>query len=201
MSYLIRNNNKSFNILYPLLDLKRDKKIEQNIDTFLYWTETDESIDEYLFIVLYRFSSDDEYFNKYKNVILKNKNLSNCYCTECGEVFIFNFFDRIETVNNFVQGKYSKICKQDKEVIMKFSNTPLSNKKCSLISNQPLYPMHVILYPEYYLADIAKELGITEEYMKKIGETFSIFDVKEETLECKITDKCQINYNQLALKL
>jgi hypothetical protein len=201
MGYLITNNSKSFNILYPLLELKRDDKVEKNIDTYLYWTETDESIDEYLFIVLYRFSSDDVIFNNYKSNIINNKNLSNCYSTNLGEVFIFNFFDRIETVDNFINGKYSKIINSDKELIMKFNNTPLINKKCTLVSNKPLYPMHVILYPEYYLEDIAKELGITEDYMKSIGETFSKFDINYETLDCNIVDKCHINYDQLSLKL
>jgi hypothetical protein len=207
MGYLLKNKAKSKNLLYPLLEIPKSNIIQDNnYHTYLRWSETDESIDDYLFIVLYKNLdfSNKEYQSYINNNILKNKNLSNCYFTSKGEVYIFNFFDRRETIDLFLSGKYSKFNEEEKKIILKYHKQNNIKKPCLLVNNFPELPHHVILYPEYYYDLVAKELyeemdletGI--EYIKKCGELWEKYDYELEFLECDIVSTCQ-NYDKLTL--
>jgi hypothetical protein len=207
MGYLIKNKSKSKNLLYPLLDIPKSSIIQdKNYSTFLRWSETDESIDDYLFFVLYKdlkFDSKDyqDFINK--NVVT-NKNLTNCYHTDRGELYLFNFFDRRETIDLFLEGKYSKFHEREKEKILRYFGQKDIKKACNLINNFPEYPHHVILYPHYYYEHVAKELyeerdletGI--KYIESVGELWEGYDYEIEFLECNIVKSCQ-NYDKLTL--
>lgn len=212
MSYIIKNNYKSKNILFPLLEIKKSNIIKaSDYSTFLYSNCTEESIDDYFFLLLYHCNFETKEYKEYiEKEVIQNKNLSNCYHTNKGELYIFNFFDRRKTVELFMQGEYSKFHEEEKKIILKYYNTPNIKKAYGLtMTNVPEAPHHVILYPEYYYDHVAKELyeekdvnhGI--EYLKKYsygcGELWGKYNMEKEYLECEITQKCVTNYDKLTL--
>lgn len=214
MSYIIKNNYKSKNLLFPLLEIKKNNFIKvTDYSTFLYCSCTEESIDDYLFFVLYNCDFEKKEYKQFiEKEIMQNKNLSNCYYTNKGELYVFNFFDRRETIDLFMSGTYSKFAEEEKKIILKYYNTPNLKKAYNLtINNVPEAPHHIILYPEYYYEKVAEELyepkDVVEgvKYLKKhsygCGELWGCYNYDKEYLDCKITDKCVINYDNLTLNL
>ena len=143
---------------------------------------------------------------KYKEYVEKkincNKNLSNCYYTNKGELYIFNFFDRRETIDLFLEGKYSKFNEKEKDIILKYFGQRNTDKPCNLVNNKPQQPHHVILYPEYYHELVAEELYEKKDlktglmYLKEIQELWEKYDYEIEFLECEIIKTCR-NYDNL----
>lgn len=214
MSYIIKNNYKSKNLLFPFLGIKKNSFITSiDYSTYLYTDCIDENIDNYLFLLLYHCNFESKEYKKFiEKEIYSNKNLSNCYHTNKGELFIFNFFDRRETIDLFLKGRYSKFNEEEKKIILNYYNTPNIKRAYDLTKNNtPQAPHHVILYPEYYYELVAKELyeekdiikGV--EYLRKYsygtGELWGVFDIEKETLYADIISNCIKNYDNLTLNL
>ena len=213
MSYIIKNNYKSKNLLFPLLGIKKNLAIKvTDYSTFLYSNCTEENIDDYLFLVLYHCDFERKEYKQFiEKEIINNKNLSNCYHTNKGELYIFNFFDRRETIDLFIEGRYSKFTEEEKNIILKYYETPNIKKAYPLFkkTNTPEAPHHVILYPEYYYEHIAKEIYEEKdvisgtEYLRKnsygCGELWGLYNYDKEYLECEIIQNCVKNYDKLTL--
>jgi hypothetical protein len=194
------------------LEIKENKNIKiTDYSTFLYSNCTNESIDDYLFLLLYHCDFDSKEYKLFiEKEVMQNKNLSNCYHTDKGELYIFNFFDRRKTVDMFMKGCYSKFPESDKSIILKYYKTPDTKTAYGLTPNNiPQAPHHVILYPEYYYEYVAKELYAEKdfysgmEYLKRYsygcGELWGKYSMEKEHLDCVITDNCVTNYDKLTL--
>lgn len=209
MSYLIKNKYKSLNLLFPLLNLKKDKTIFSK--SYLYWNNTDETIDNYYLLVVIKGLKEDFKFEKYINDNIKNHpSLSNCYNTNEGMVYVFNFFDNRDVIDKFLEGKYSKFAENDKRKILNYYGCKLKKEEVTSVNTEgkPIYPHHIILYPENYYLDVADELSIDKKDLKSLynsikdnGELWEIFDSDIETLRCDILSECEIDYDKLTENL
>lgn len=216
MSYIIKNDYKSKNLLFPLLQIKKNKFIKNtDYDTFLYSNCTEENIDNYLFLVLYNCDFERKEYKEFiDKELIVNKNLCNYYHTNKGELYIFNFFDRRETIDLFIEGRYSKFHNEEKDIILKYYETPDIKKAYPLFkkTNKPEAPHHVVLYPEYYYEYVTKEIYGEKNFTDNLnyvknnsygnGELWGLFSYEKEFLECQIINDSTniINYDNLTLK-
>lgn len=173
---------KSLNLLYPLLGFKKEKLPQ----TYLFWDDIEEGINNFELIVNY-LTIDD---NTEKN-ILNNYYLKSCYNTTEGLVYIFNLITFSEDVLLFIEGKYSKFSQESKKIVRNFhgdlylGNTPKIGK-----------PFHMIFNPSLYKSVIAKELGV-EEY--NIEEVWDIFDKEKETFKGIVLENSNCKDNKIIL--
>lgn len=205
MGYIINNKFKSLNLLLPLTELPKDRVINTDnklIHTYCYWNNTEESIEDYLLLVLFLTTKDDADYQRYcKNVLNKNKNLISCYETNKGQLHVFTLIDKKATVDKFMTGKYSKFSDKDKKLILDYWKEKNNDEACELYNDFPTSPRHVILYPQFYFEEVAKELGMSQTYLESVGELWSMPDKTTETLDCRIIEGTDEKCNQLALEL
>jgi hypothetical protein len=168
---------KSLAILYPLVGFKKEEE-PTGAESFLYWTEMDDSIDDYKLIVYFKTNYDDT-FRKFEESKIKTKsNLTGCYEVEEGIVYIFDLVEYADTVAEFLEGNYSKIKIDVKNKILDYSD---SSKDKTV---RPGREIHMILFPLLYKEVVSAELG---EDIR--GELAAKYDLEDEICNLKIIDK------------
>lgn len=198
MNYLIDYYySKANSILYPLLRLKRDPFLENEIleGCYLYWNLTEENIENYNIIVYYKFGHNEEYFRKYEKELLKNPNVSNFYELKDGCVYIYNLLDYCDAVDCVLSAKYSKIPEKDKKSILYYYG---------ILKSEGKHPkqIHRILYPKEYIKEVSKELNYFNEPnpLTEVGELGSIVYKERETLcipKENIVEPFKFNFNDI----
>lgn len=199
---------KSYAFLYPLLGFK-EKQLFVPTNTYLYCNAIEESILDYKLLVLFKFQ-EKELFSKFETeIILKNDYLDTCYLTEDGLLYVFNLGNFSTTVDYFLNGEYSKLEKDIKNLILTFHQFTSGGKVVNperilkgeiKVNTGSVYPMSV-LYPNEFKKEFIKDLvmkfdiydneGEATLAMKDVKEIGRIFDLDKETLDTKVLEpKC-----------
>jgi len=189
---------KSLVFLYPLIGIKK-KEMFTPINTYLYCNSIEESILDYKLIVLYRHEEKSLFEKWEKEVLLKNKYLSNTYIIDEGVVFIFDLSDFKDCVDSFLTGEYTKFPVKLKELIslhyLKVSEDYKFDIK-DFIDNKFEFGSGTIffitsMYFNLFKENTAKELinvdyyntlGEAKEVLKDMSEICPMFDLTKETL-------------------
>ena len=164
---------KSKVFLYPLLGIKKGVRFVP-VQTYVSW---DDSYTEYRnkLICLYTLDKDNiDEFEIFSEIYLEASD----YYVAKDRISVYNFifvFDlkpyRID-YTKFLQGKYSKMRKKTKEIIIGFFGE---------YGNTAEY-IESYLYPSYYWEDYAMLLNFNEQDLKNVGELCSKPDFDRENL-------------------
>lgn len=182
MDYIITHKvKKSKNLLFPLLDITRTSREATFLpeNTYLWW-ENVCGIDCGEFLVHYK--TNNVLFEKFEEKYLLPKNPISIHKVDEGSLYVFDLSKSMDAVDLFLEGKYSKFDEKIKAKIRYFWGDSEIIK-----SSMPMKKHHfkIILHPEYYFEEAAKELGVPLEYLKQVGELMNKPDKKEETWEQK----------------
>jgi len=173
---------KSKVFLYPLLGIKRGAKVIPS-ETYIAWNNEIKAEDMKL-VCLYHPNKNDDYLDYEKKVLLKHSRLSDIKPIDSNnKVFIFDFADIKNDWNNFINGEYSKISKENKSKILSFFDNNSANY---------VY-MKSYLNPDKYFEDYAECLGVEVELLEKVGELCEKPDNEKETLIMKQANQKIIN--------
>jgi hypothetical protein len=171
---------KSKNFLYPLTGIKN---VRSDCDTFLYWTETDQSIDDYHLIVYFKTDYDEDYQMFEEQYIADLDSLVGCHVVEDGRVYIFSLITYHEEVDKFMKGNYSQFNIKTKHLIMEFFGD--DPKKKEIKTGRTHY---MILFPALFKDAIADELGVDD--LGLLNELAPLYEITEEICEAKLIGDC-----------
>lgn len=162
---------KSKVFLYPLLGIKRGAKVVPS-ETYLAWNNTIKTEDMKL-VCLYHPTIENDFQNYEKEVLLKHNRLFGINkIDDENKLFIFDLADLKNDWNYFINGKYSKISSETKEIILDFFEKNSANY---------VY-MKSYLFPDKYFDDYAECLGVDINTLKLVGELCNKPDIEKETL-------------------
>lgn len=197
MGYLLnRYYQKSYSLIYPLLDISSSCSLKP-INTYLYWDS--EKIDEGKYIVLY--NTDAKFKTVETMYITKNPYILSNYCTDRGEVYVFDVSFAIDEVALILEGKYSRLSEESKYKIRYYHKDLTKGELDIKDKPQEGKPFHMILYPKLYYEVVANELGIEERYLRDVGELWEKPDIEKETLVANIIADVPTLQKELKLEL
>lgn len=159
---------KSKIFLYPLLGIVKGS-LYTPINTYLCW-EGVYNINDSKFICVYENVRAAEFTNFQNRILKKSSKYHSHFVVENKVVYVFNFLNN-ENYNNIIAGKYSRLSKEAKDVIMAYFKTDNIRKY-----------IDSFLYPEQYHKEYASYLDVELSIIQSIHETCSIPDIKKETL-------------------
>lgn len=172
---------KSKNFLLPILGMRKDELFTP-AGSYLWWNGG-ESIDNHKLIVTYE-DHDPLVFESFeKRQLLRNPYFESCYSVKGGKVYIFDISSHHETIEKFVQGKYSKLSEVVKKRILAYHEASMDKIP------KPGRYIHMSLYPELYYELVEYELET--HGLKEVGELMDIPDKEKETLTIEIIGKCE----------
>lgn len=178
MNYIITDKfQKSLKILFPLLGIPKNSTF-QPFNSYLWWEYVEENIETFYLIVYYKHNNSLIYKAFEDKYIFENEYISNCYNVEDGSIYIFDITVFYDTVEKFLNGRYSKFEEKAKTIIRRYWGD--TNWGIDEIMKGRSY--HIMFYPEKYYELAAEELGVNIEYLRRIGELCSKFDRNDETL-------------------
>jgi len=168
---------KSKIFLYPLLNIKRGVDFVP-VETFLTWEDNYEVKDK-KFMCLYEQKETDEWKTFEAKYLLSNIYFYDyILLDEDVHLYVYDFSDIGNDYNKVARGKYSEITELNKEAIMNFFG-----EKGAIAQY-----VEEFLYPEYYHADYAQELGVSVESLVNVYELCDKPDMKKENLIFKKPD-------------
>lgn len=175
---------KSLNFLFPLLGLKREMTFVP-VGTYLWWNGGESIEDKYL-LVGYEADFESSVFKAFeKKNLLAHPDLHKCYDVEGGRIYVFDMVRHSDTVDKFLEGKYSKFSEKDKRKILSYHDASLEKEP------RPGRYIHMTLYPELYYEQVARDLeGVSVETLREVGELTNRYDKTNETLNIKIIGEC-----------
>lgn len=177
--------SKAEMFILPLTGLSKSSKYVP--EAFLFWDEY--SIENFQLILKYSYGTDYEDFTNYCRKTIfpfldKKGYLVECYDGEGETVFILDISEWALDIELFLKGKYSKLSRDAKDVIIDFHT--FYNKGAKV-------PPEVlaILEPntKYKILDsmsgfeyVAENYGIDLKGLMEVGELASLYDREKETL-------------------
>jgi len=162
---------KSKLFLYPLLGIRKGSSVVPS-ETYIEWNDT-VSKDDAKLVCLYHPRDDNEYKKFEKNVLLRHNRLADyCMIDEENLVVIFEFSDKKDDWEKFLEGRYSKMNDSTKKEILKFFDSNTGNY---------VY-MKSYLHPDKYYEDYALCLNVEVSFLKDVGELCSKPDLEKEKL-------------------
>jgi len=175
---------KSKVFLYPLLGIKKGVRFVPT-QTYLSWNDKYD-IDSDKLLCLYVTDED----NKDQFTIFSDRKLKLLpVFEEKHDIDEFNFlyvFDltlplKRKDIKRFKEGKYSKLTKKTKEIIIKFFGE--RGKIAEYIESY--------LYPGYYWEDYSELLNVKIKDLQEVGELCNKPDLQKEdfTLDCELIKK------------
>lgn len=180
---------KSKSFLYPFTGFIENTTFRPAA-TYLYWSEIEESIEDYNLLVYYKTDYSEIFKAFERGHILSNDKLVSCYEAEEGFVYVFSLAAYADDVAEFLEGRYSKISKIGKEVIMKYHG--ISDNKIA----SPGRPVYQALFPHLFREAVARELGFVEKSKYTGEEVIDYTYIPDELLDKwdreseTFTDKC-----------
>lgn len=161
---------KSKIFLYPLLEIKQGKNIkpdETYISSDIYKPEDNKLLCKY---TLDPKVPEHENFMNY--TLLSHSRLCDIIEINKNEkIYVFDLTDYKEDVSYFLQGKYSKISKEAKDIIGKQFGKAHPNYEF----------VKSFLYPEKYFANYADLLDVDKQDLINIGELCSPPNIERES--------------------
>lgn len=166
---------KSRIFVYPFLDIRKGSEAVP-IESYISWTDK-YSFDDYKLICIYHLRDDDVFKKFEKQKLTGNKLFDSYYETVDGQgAYVFDMSDHKSDWNHFINGTYTKLSTNAKNMILKFFMT---NKRNYHVINS-------YLNPELYYESYAKLLDVNEKLLREVGELCSKPDLDKETLTAEI---------------
>jgi hypothetical protein len=168
---------KSGVFLFPILGISKGSSVTPvGIYTSL---KGHYSSKDYKLIITYYLRDDPEFRVFEKTKLLGNKYFHNYLETSKNVgVYIFDLSEYKEDWDSFLQGKYSKLSKDLKIIIL--SHYAKSKKNYVYVDSY--------LNPEMYFDIYSKILECSPKLLQKVGELCDKPNLKKETLEIKLKD-------------
>lgn len=168
---------KSKIFLYPLLEIKRGSSVVPE-NTYITWEDKYSSKDMKL-ICIYHHRTDKEYLDFEQKILLKHNRLYEYIKGDSEKsIFVFDFSDKQEDWQKFLDGKYSKLSKLSREMIINFFEK---------YSGNYIY-IYSYLNPELWFDRYAELLDVNKSDLEKVGELCSKPDLNKENLIFIIAD-------------
>lgn len=196
-TYITGNYNQASKwLLLPLVGLERVSTVSVT-NTYLYWKDNVDNLDDMnnVSLLVYYEPTTPHLFEIFeKNVLMKLPNVTSCFKTEKGYVYVIDMLEWADDIVLFLEGKYSQFSQKAKDEICSYYNLDVNRRRPF-----PIKTVHMALFPEYYYESCAKELGYTNSngavnvaYLQECVELWSKPDVERETFDQKIVgeDKC-----------
>lgn len=170
-NYYIRKVNfqKSYSFLYPLIGFRKNDEIKPH-NTYLYWSESDYSIEDYNLLVYYKTDFNKEFKKFEKEFILTKDNIVGCFIVEGGILYIFDLISYANEVSEFLEGNYSKYGDKEKRKVMAY----YGDIDCKTV--KPGRVIHMALWPELYYSVVSEELGVPEKDLSELMDKYNIKD-------------------------
>ena len=181
---------KSKVFLYPLLGVEQGIKIVP-VNTYVCWKNLYSTSDRRL-ICVYE-ENDKSRFHEFEKNTLKSNLLYETSITldDKRTAIIFNYSFYKSDYDCIIEGKYSKLSKNSKDIIEKFF---INNSKMAERVNS-------FLYPEEHHQSLADKLGVDFNVIQNLHEICSKLNIKNETLIYKIPEELGLyNNNLISLK-
>jgi hypothetical protein len=167
---------KSKIFIYPLLGIKRGTKVVPK-ETYLSWN-TSYSPEDMMLICVYD-TSNSEYLDFEKNVLLKHNRLSDYIKISANKCIVtFNFSDLSEDWTHFVNGTYSQMSLDTKRKILNFFDKTTGNY---------VY-VYSYLFPEKFFDRYAELLDVPIDMIKSVGELCDKPSFDKEKLELTVPE-------------
>lgn len=168
---------KSRTFLYPALGIKRGGSITP-IETYTSW-KGQYGIEEAKLCCLYHLRDDAEFKAFEKHKLIGNKLFHDFKQVEENKaVYIFDFMPLWSDWSAVINGKYSNISKEHKNVIRNFIGM-----------NSPNLPyIDSFLFPERYFKMYAEMMMVEEKVLREVGELCSVPNLELETLTIPVMD-------------
>ncbi len=168
---------KSKVFLYPLLGIKRGTSVVPE-DTYVAWEDKYVPEDMKL-ICVYHHRTDEEYKEFEQKVLMKHNRLFEYIKTSREKsVFVFDFSDKEDDWNKFLEGKYSKLSQDSKDKVLNFFER---------YSGNYIY-IYSYLTPENWFDRYAELLGVDRSELEMVGELCSKPDFSKEKLVFVVAD-------------
>ena len=165
---------KSRVFLYPALDIKKGNSIVP-IECYTQW-DNKYTLNDQKLICLYHLRSDKEFKAFESKHLYGNKLYDNFFLLDDSVgAYIFDFKVFKQDINNFVNGKYSKLSVELKKKIVTFFAQSIKYTH-----------VHSYLYPEKYFRLYSDLLCIDIDVLKEVGELCSLPDLEKENLTLEI---------------
>jgi hypothetical protein len=168
---------KSQVFLYPALGIKRGYSVTP-VRTHMAW-KGKYNLEDGMLCCLYHLRSDED-FKAFEKAKLRGNQLFHEF-TQLEEkegVYVFNLAPMIKDWNVILNGKYSKISPEYKQVIRRYMGL-----------NSPHLPyIDSFMYPERYFHLYSELMEMDIDVLKKVGELCSLPDVEKETLIVSVSD-------------
>lgn len=172
----------SKNLLFPLTGVTKTKKEASFYPErcFLY-CEDFCSIDDMELGVFYR--TGNILFEKFEQNYIIKASPKREMEVEGGNLYVFDLSQYSEDIYWFLEGKYSRFSNITKQKIQYFhGDSTIESGKMPMKGHD----FKIILYPEYYFEEAAKEIGVPLEYLKHSGELLSKFNIEYETFRREV---------------
>jgi len=168
---------KSKVFLYPLLGIKRGTSVVPE-DTYVAWDDRYAPEDMKL-ICVYQHRTDKEYTDFEQKVLLKHNRLFDYIRADKDKsIFVFDFSDKKDDWNKFLEGKYSKLSSESKEKVLNFFER---------YSGNYIY-IYSYLTPDAWFERYAELLGVNKSELEEVGELCSKPDFDKEKLVFVVAD-------------
>jgi len=165
---------KSRVFLYPALDIKKGNSIVP-VECYTQW-DNKYTLNDQKLICLYHLRSDKEFKAFESKHLYGNKLYDNFFLLDDSiGAYIFDFKVFKQDINNFVNGKYSKLSAELKKKIVTFFAQSIKYTH-----------VHSYLYPEKYFRLYSDLLGVNIDILKEVGELCSPPDLEKENLTLEI---------------
>jgi len=163
---------KSRIFLYPWLGIKRGVSVTP-IETYLSWKDN-YSVDECKLICNYHIREDLDFKHFEEKMILGNRYFSEFY--ELGDgtgAYIFDFLDAKNDYLKVVNGKYSQLSEDHKNMISDF------------FRSHNTHHIRILSYlePSRFISDYATLWGVKQELLEKVGELCDLPDLEKENFQ------------------
>lgn len=185
---------KSRMFLYPTLGIKRGHSVTP-IETYVTW-EGRYTVKDNKFICLYHLREDED-FKLLEKVKLAGNPLFHEFIDLGDNVgaYVFDFSEKKQDYENFIDGKYSRLSTDHKRAVMNFFRGQRSHH---VYIESYLYPKKYIpLYAELLTTE-KKDLAPMHRTLSRVGELCSKPDLEKESLK---TDCKSGMFNQIQLDL
>lgn len=172
---------KSKVFLYPLLELKKGITYVP-AETFICWDGVYATSD-LKFMCLYNAKLDAKFITFETKYLKTHPFYETCYTLEPEiQLYVFDFKTYAYSLNQFINGKYSKFSPKTKDIIIKFFGNVGTISQC----------VDSFLNPESHHSIYAETLNVPLNIIKDVHEICSKPDLERETLFKKIPQEMEL---------
>lgn len=165
---------KSYNFLYPMLNIKKSYKIKPK-QTYVSWDGVYNKDSRKLICVYKRDITSEKWLEFEKDQLIKHPMFETSFTIDDKTiVYIFNFNMYKDDYDYFIKGQYSKLSNYAKQLLGDYYG----------IHTPEWVFIESYLFPEVYYDKYAEILNVDVELLKSVGELCEGYDHEKE--HCKL---------------